>query len=96
MTKYLVSGMRRDIVALIYDLGQPREQAVKRALESHYDERITPREFRGAIEALVDHGFVQKTQDGVHDRLSLTDAGEQALHDHVEWLTGLVEDGTTD
>lgn len=91
MAKFLVSGRRRDLVVLVYAMGNPREQALKRALETHYEDRISPAEFYGAIEALVDHGFVRKTADGVHDRVSLTEAGERALLDHYEWMTEQIE-----
>ncbi len=91
MAKFLVSGRRRDLVVLVYAMGEPREQELKRALESHYEDRISPGEFYGAVEALVDHGFLRKTPDGVHDRVSLTDAGETALLDHYQWLTEQIE-----
>lgn len=91
MAKFLASGRRRDLVVLVYAMGNPREQALKRAIEDHYEERISPSEFYGAVEALVDHGFVRKTADGVHDRVSLTDAGERALLQYYEWLTEKME-----
>lgn len=91
MAKFLASGRRRDLVVLVYSLSNPREQELKRALETQYGERISPAAFYGAVEALVDHGFVQKTADGVHDRVSLTDAGETALLDHYEWLSEQIE-----
>jgi len=87
MTAFLASGRRRDLVALVYAMGEPREQAVKRAIESKYGDRMRPREFHGAVSALVDQGYLEKTADGVHDRVSLTEAGERALLAHYEWLT---------
>lgn len=90
MTKFLTSGQRRDLVILVYALEDPREQELKRALEDHYEERVKPRAFYGAMETLEEHGFVEKRADGVHDRYTLTDAGERALLEHVDWVTSMV------
>lgn len=92
MAKFLASGLRRDLLVLTYSMGEPRAQQVKRALESHYEERIKPRDFHGTMDSLVQTGFLKHTVDGVHDRYSLTDAGERALLDHHEWLQESLED----
>jgi DNA-binding PadR family transcriptional regulator len=55
MAKFLPSGRRRDICALLAD--EPLQaQALKSRLESHYDERIEPKSFYGALDALADSG----------------------------------------
>ena len=85
MTKFLQSGRRRDICALL--VGEHLQaQALKSRLESHYDERIEPKSFYGALDALEDGGFVATETEGIHDVYVLTDAGEQRLRDHYAWL----------
>ena len=84
MTKFLQSGRRRDICILLADNPQ-QAQALKSRLETHYDVRIEPKSFYGALDALEDGGFVETEQDGIHDVYLLTDAGKARLHDHIEW-----------
>jgi len=91
MSKFLASGLRRDLVLLVYSLENPRGQELKRALESHYEERIPPREFYGALDQLEANAFLSKAPDGVHDRYELTEAGTEALLDHVDWLEEQME-----
>lgn len=86
MAKFLASGQRRDILVLVYRHENPRGGELKQALEAHYEERIKPREFQGALESLVDLGYLTRRVDGVHDRYELTGPGEQALLDHYDWL----------
>jgi DNA-binding PadR family transcriptional regulator len=90
MSKWLQSGMRRDICALLYGR-ELRRQELKSAVESHYGERIEPDRFYGALEKLVGAGFVDKRTEGLHDVYALTDAGERAVTSHVEWLRGQVD-----
>lgn len=86
MTKFLQSGRRRDMCTLLAG-EQLQAQALKSALESHYDERIDPKSFYGALEALEDAGFVETRAEGIHDVYVLTDAGEGRLRDHHGWVT---------
>jgi len=53
MTKWLHSGRRRDLCALLYDAGELRAQSLKSRLESHYDERIDPRSFYATLTSLA-------------------------------------------
>lgn len=86
MTKFLQSGRRRDVCALLAN--EPRQaQALKARLAEHYDERIDPASFYGALEALADAGFVQTRTEGIHDVYALTEAGEARLREHHAWLT---------
>jgi DNA-binding PadR family transcriptional regulator len=91
MTKWLQSGRRRDVCALLYEADQLHGQRLKTALESHYDERIESKSFYGAMDSLIQRGFVEKRTDGIHDAYALTDAGERALEDHYEWLREKVD-----
>ena len=85
MTRFLQSGRRRDICVLLAD--EPRQaQALKTRLESHYDVRIDPKSFYGALEKLEDAGFVERQPEGIHDVYALTDGGEQRLREHVAWV----------
>jgi len=82
--------MRRDVLALL--AAEPRRgQGLKIALESHYDERIEPRQFYGALDALEDAGHVAVRADGIHDEYALTDAGRRMLEEHVRWLVDAVD-----
>jgi DNA-binding PadR family transcriptional regulator len=86
MAKFLQSGRRRDVCALL--AGEPAQaQALKSRLESHYDERIEPKSFYGALDALETAGFVETRTEGIHDVYALTGAGERRLQDHHAWLT---------
>ncbi len=93
MSKWLHSGRRRDLCALVHDAGEVRAQSLKNRLESHYDERIDPGSFYGSLSALVDAGFLQRRTEGITDVYALTDAGERALLDHHEWLSARVDGG---
>ncbi|MWV63788.1 PadR family transcriptional regulator [Halorubrum sp. JWXQ-INN 858] len=93
MAKWLHSGRRRDLCALLYDAGELRAQSLKSRLESHYDERIDPASFYGTLTALVESGFLDRRTEGIADVYALTDAGERALLDHYEWLGDRVDEG---
>jgi DNA-binding PadR family transcriptional regulator len=89
--KFLQSGRRRDVCALL--AGEPRQaQALKSALESHYDERIEPRSFYAALDALEDANFVETRAEGIHDVYALTEAGERRLREHYVWLDQQLSD----
>jgi len=91
MTKWLQSGRRRDLCVLLYDAGQLRRQKLKTRLEAHYDTHIDARSFYGAMDSLVEQGFVETRTDGIHDAYALTDAGEERVEDHFEWMRRKVE-----
>ncbi len=93
--KFLQSGRRRDVCALL--AGDPLQaQALKSRLESHDDERIEPRSFYGALEALEDQGFVETRTEGIHDVYALTEAGERRLREHYAWLGDQLDDAVSD
>ncbi|GAB6879899.1 hypothetical protein JCM17823_21730 [Halorubrum gandharaense] len=87
MTKWLHSGRRRDICALVHDAGELRAQSLKNRLETHYDQRIDPGSFYGTLSALDDAGFLERHTEGLADVYALFDAGERALRDHYDWLS---------
>ncbi|MFP8891277.1 PadR family transcriptional regulator [Natrialbaceae archaeon A-CW2] len=91
MGKWLQSGRRRDICVLLAAEGPVRGQQLKSALEDHYDERLEPRAFYGSLSALVDAGFVEKRVEGLHDVYALTDAGENRVRRHGEWMQSCLE-----
>lgn len=91
--RWLQSGTRRDICVLLggaEDGGLPA-QKLKTRLERHYDDRIEPRQFYGAIEDLERKGFVESHTEGLSDVYALTDAGERRLRNHYEWLRDTLE-----
>jgi len=93
MSKWLHSGRRRDLCALLFEAGELRAQRLKNRLTDHYDERIDPQSFRGTLDALEDAGYVETHTEGIADVYALTDAGEAALLDHYEWFAERVADG---
>lgn len=86
MAKWLRSGLRRDVCVLVAGMDAPTGQQLKRALEAHYDERVRPVQFYGALDELVADGHLVREQAGLADRYELTGAGERALRDHAAWL----------
>ncbi|MHB9285577.1 PadR family transcriptional regulator [Halobacteriales archaeon Cl-PHB] len=86
MPKFLHSGRRRDVLAVLAG-ERLQAQALKSRLESHYDERLDPKSFYAGLDALSDAGFVDQETEGIHDVYVLTDAGEARLRDHYDWLT---------
>jgi len=93
MAKWLHSGRRRDLCALVYEAGELRAQPLKNRLESHYDERIDPGSFRATLSSLVDAGHLDRRTEGIADVYALTDAGEDALLGHRAWLDERVDGG---
>jgi DNA-binding PadR family transcriptional regulator len=94
--RWLQSGLRRDICVVVAGLDDPTGQQTKAALERHYDDRIKPKTFRGALAALVDGGFLSRTQDGLADRYALTEAGRRRLLDHHAWVESQIESREAD
>jgi len=91
MSRFLQSGRRRDVCVLL--AGEPMQaQALKSRLESHYDTRIDPKSFYGALDALEDAGFVETRTEGIHDVYALSDSGEQRLREHLRWALDHVDD----
>ncbi|PSQ06047.1 multidrug DMT transporter permease [Halobacteriales archaeon QS_5_68_33] len=93
MTKWLRSGRRRDLSFILYDEGSLHGQALKSRLESHYGERIDPKSFYGALDALVDGGHLELQESGIHDEYLLTDAGRELLESHLAWVRERTGDG---
>lgn len=91
MARFLSSGLRRDICVVLAEHGELTGQKCKARLRDHYEDRVKPDQFYGALEALVDKGFVARSADGIHDTYALTEAGERAVRDHYEWLRGALE-----
>lgn len=83
--EWLTSGLRRDVCILLYG-EERRAQALKSALESRYDRRVTPDRFYGALDALESAGFVEKHVEGLEDVYSLTEAGKDALEAQFAWM----------
>jgi DNA-binding PadR family transcriptional regulator len=92
MTKWLQSGRRRDLCVLLYVDGPLRGQSLKTRLEDHYDARIDSKSFYGAMDSLIEQGFVEKRTEGIHDAYALTEAGERRVEKHFEWMRGKVSE----
>jgi DNA-binding PadR family transcriptional regulator len=91
MAKWLQSGLRRDICIAVAGLDEPTGRRVKREVESKYEATVRPKTYIGAMNALVDAGFLVETPDGIHERYALTDAGRERLDEQFEWLAERVE-----
>jgi DNA-binding PadR family transcriptional regulator len=90
--KWLRSGLRRDVCVVVAAAGDdPTAQECKAALEDRYGDRVEPKTFYGALDALVDAGHLRERTDGIHDRYALTEAGERALRAQVEWMTAALD-----
>ncbi|GAB3412355.1 hypothetical protein GCM10027435_04980 [Haloparvum alkalitolerans] len=96
MPRWLHSGRRRDICALVHEAGEIRAQALKSRLAEHADERVDPRTFRQTLDALENRGFLAARVDGIADVYRLTDEGEKRLLDHYEWLTERIENAAAE
>ena len=83
--RWLNSGLRRDVCVLLADR-EYRQQRLKTELEARYDERIDSKQFRSALERLVEAGFVRREVDGIHDVYALTDAGRSGVRRQYEWM----------
>lgn len=92
VTRWLHSGLRRDICAVVASLDDPTGQTCKTTLEARYDDHVTPKTFYGAVEALVESGHLASEVDGIHDCYRLTPAGERALRVHYAWLTDCLDE----
>lgn len=90
MPEWLQSGTRRDVCILLYG-EEYRSQKLKSALADRYDRRVRPKQFRGALSALVDAGHVERRTEGIEDVYALTEAGEAALEAQYEWMRERVE-----
>ena len=86
MSKWLQSGLRRDICVLVHALDEPTGQQLKRDLEARYEEHVRPKQFYGALDGLVEAGHLTREAEGLDDQFALTTAGERALRDHAAWL----------
>ena len=84
--KWLQSGRRRVLCILLYDEGPLHGQALKSRLESRYGERIEPRSFYGALDALVETGHLETRAAGIHDEYALTDAGRRMVSEQFAWM----------
>jgi DNA-binding PadR family transcriptional regulator len=88
--EWLTSGLRRDVCILLYGR-ERRAQSLKSDLESHYDRRVKPDRFYGAVETLESKGYLQKRVEGLEDVYSLTDAGAASVEAQFEWMRERVE-----
>jgi len=91
MTKWLQSGRRRDLCIILAGEGPLNGQALKSRLESHYDARIEPKSFYGALDTLVDNGHLELRESGIHDEYALTDAGRRMVDDQFAWMRAHVD-----
>jgi DNA-binding PadR family transcriptional regulator len=93
--KWLQSGRRRDLCYILADEGPLHAQALKSRLEAHYDERLDPKSFYGALDSLVENRHLEVQQSGIHDQYTLSAAGEEMLEAHVRWVGERVGSGAS-
>jgi DNA-binding PadR family transcriptional regulator len=85
MSRFLQSGRRRDICGILAGKSL-QAQALKSQLESHYETRIDPKSFYGALDALEQQGFIETQTNGIHDVYTLSTKGKVRLDDHLDWM----------
>lgn len=83
--EWLTSGLRRDLCILLYD-GELRAQTLKSDLEAHYERRVKPDRFYGALDALESKGHVETHVEGLEDVYSLTTPGRERVASQFEWM----------
>jgi len=59
MSKWLESGLRRDVCVVVAGEGSPTQQSVKRAVERKNDDRIRPKRFNGSVRKLESAGIIR-------------------------------------
>jgi len=92
--RWLQSGRRRDLCVLLYGTGGVPAQKLKTRLEDRYDDRIDPKQFYGALEALERLGHVDSRTEGLSDVYELTDAGQSHVEAYADWLDEEMADAT--
>jgi len=92
MSRWLQSGLRRDVCITIAGLNDPTVSGVKRALEKQYETRVRPKTFHGAIDGLESQGVVVRTADGARERIRLTETGENGIREQFEWMSDALAD----
>lgn len=92
MGSWLASGRRRDVCVLLYGTEGLRAQELKARLEDHYDERLDPSSFYGALDTLASKGYLEERTEGIHDVYELSDGGRKALEAHRSWLEQEIEE----
>lgn len=83
--EWLTSGLRRDVCILLYG-EELRAQTLKSELEAHYDRRVKPDRFYGALETLESKGHLEKHVEGLEDVYELTAAGRERVEAQHEWM----------
>lgn len=96
MTRWLQSGTRRDLCVLLAGAegGELPAGKLKTRLERHYDERIAPERFYGALEHLERLGHVESRAEGLSDVYALTEGGDRRLREHYGWLRERIGGGS--
>ena len=81
-----LSAFQRDVLWTLAKDGASKGKAIMDSLEGYYDESVTHGQVYPNLDALVDHGFVAKSQrDRRTNEYQLTDAGRAALVDRLDW-----------
>jgi len=93
VTKWLQSGLRRDVCILLAGEEPLHAQQLKARIGERYDERIDPATFRRALDALVETGHLEVESDGIHDAYALTEAARSMVEAQFEWMREHVRDG---
>ncbi len=89
---YDLTGFQRDLLYVIAGSDEPNGLAIKRALESYYEQEIHHGRLYPNLDTLVDKGLIEK---GERDRRSnfytLTRRGRREIEARREWEEGYIE-----
>ena len=84
-----LTAFQRDLLYVVAGLGEderPYGLAIKREIERHYEDPVNHGQLYPNLDALVDHGFVEKgTIDRRTNSYELTESGRRALEARREW-----------
>lgn len=89
-----LTAIRRDILAIVSKHTGAAGVEIKTSLEEAYDrDEISVAKIYPALDALVDLGFVEKTDsDGRTNSYSITKSGALALRAHADWYQGTLNE----
>ncbi|ELY56114.1 transcriptional regulator PadR family protein [Natronococcus amylolyticus DSM 10524] len=83
-----LTGFQRDLLYVIAGAEQPSGQEIKSEIEQYYSADINHGRLYPNLDAVVNKDLVEKGQlDRRTNYYELTETGEQAIEDRLEWVS---------